>query len=153
MKKEKSSHKSPIKVDSQGVVTITVSDDDVLDPAPSDSSTPRSARPQSRRCHMEDQAPEPSPSLKQVGEEQLIPQCEALLPTGVVEKDLLLKRYETFTLDYDWVHIVRASLLGMEADTIPSEEDINASPHFIPQTAALEVGQPEIVTSHWLPIL
>ena len=55
-----------------------------------------------------------------------MPQCKSLLPTGVMEKDLLPKRYETHSMDYDWVHRMRASLLGLEAGAIPYEEDINA---------------------------
>ena len=62
------------------------------------------------------------------------------------EKDILPKRYEVFTLDYDWV-------LGLEAGTSPSRRDIDNSSHFVPRTAASESDLPEVITEHWLPIL
>ena len=68
-------------------------------------------------------------------------------------EDILPKRYETLTADNDWVHQVRCSLLGLEAGTKPSKEDINTSEWFAPQAAAWETEPPEIITDHWLPIL
>ena len=32
-----------------------------------------------------------------------MPRQEAALPTGMEEEDILPKRYETFTMDHDWV--------------------------------------------------
>ena len=69
------------------------------------------------------------------------------------EKDILPKRYEVFTSDYDWVQSVRGSLLGLEAGASPSRRDIDNSSHFVPQTAASETDLPEVITEHWLPIL
>ena len=69
------------------------------------------------------------------------------------EKDILPKRYEVFTSDYDWVQSVWGSLLGLEAGTLPSRRDIDNSSHFIPQMAASETDLPEVITKHWLPIL
>ena len=69
------------------------------------------------------------------------------------EEDILPKRYEVFTSDYDWVQSVRSSLLGLEAGTSPSRRDINNSSCFIPQTVASESDLPEVITKHWLPIL
>ena len=57
---------------------------------------------------------------------------EAALPKGMPQEDILPKRYEVFTLDYDWVQSVRGSLLGLEAGTSPSRRDIDNSSHFIP---------------------
>ena len=68
---------------------------------------------------------------------------EAALPTGVKEEDLLPKRYETFTMDHNWVHQVRCSLLGLEVGATPSKKDINTLECFIP----------EVIVDHWLPIL
>ena len=81
-----------------------------------------------------------------------MPRWEAALPTGVKE-DLLPKRYETFTMDHDWVQWVRGSLLGLEAGATPSKKDIDTLEHFIPRAAALEPEPPEVVVDHWLPIL
>ena len=69
------------------------------------------------------------------------------------EEDILQKRYETFTMDNDWVQSVRSSLLGLEDGATPSKEDINTSEHFVPRVAASEPELPEVVANHWLPIL
>ena len=61
-----------------------------------------------------------------------MPQWEAALPRGVKEEDLLPKRYETFTMDHDWVQRVRGSLLGLKAGATPSKKDINTLEHFVP---------------------
>ena len=79
--------------------------------------------------------------------------CEAVLPREVSEEDILSKRYEVFTSDYDWVQSVRGSLLGLEAGTLPSRRDIDNSSCFVPRVAASESDLPEVITEHWLPIL
>ena len=60
------------------------------------------------------------------------PQQQAALPKGVRMEDILPKRYATLAADNEWVHQVRCSLLGLEAGTIPSKEDINTSEWFAP---------------------
>ena len=85
--------------------------------------------------------------------EESLPPHEASLPRGMTESDILPKRYEVFTLDYEWVQNVRGSLLGLEAGASPSRRDIENSSHFIPQTAASETELPEVITKHWLTIL
>ena len=82
-----------------------------------------------------------------------MPQREAALPRRVKMEDILPRRYETLTADNNWVHPVRCSLLGLEAGTTPSKEDINTSEWFIPQAAAWESEPSEVITDHWLPIL
>ena len=69
------------------------------------------------------------------------------------EVDILPKRYEVFTSDYDWVQSIRGSLLGLEAGTSLSRRDINNSSCFVPRMAASESDLPEVITEHWLPIL
>ena len=69
------------------------------------------------------------------------------------EEVLLPKRYETFTIDHDWVQRVRGSLLGLKTGATPSKKDINTLECFVPQAAALEPEPPEVVVDHWLPIL
>ena len=81
-----------------------------------------------------------------------MPRREAALPTGVKEEDLLPKRYETFTIDHDWVQWVRGSLLGLKAGAMPSK-DIDTSKCFVPRAAVLELEPPEVVVDHWLLIL
>ena len=82
-----------------------------------------------------------------------MPQWEAALSRGVKEEDILQKRYETFTMDNDWVQCLRSSLLGLEDGATPSNEDINTSECFMPQVAAPELEPLEVVANHWLPIL
>ena len=86
-------------------------------------------------------------------EEESILLWEAALPRGVKMEDILPRRYETLAADLNCVHQVRCSLLGLEAGTMPSKEDINTLERFIPQVAAWESEQPEVITDHWLPIL
>ena len=122
---------------------------------PQGSSTPRSEQVQSQKRHLEDWSPHPSPSRKRATREEgkSTPRREAALLTGVKEEDLLPKRYETFTMDHDWVQWVRGSLLGLETGAMPSKKDIDTSEPFIPRAAALEPEPPEVVVDHWLPIL
>ena len=82
----------------------------------------------------EDRSPRSSPPKKWATEEteESPPPREAVLPRGVSEEDILPKRYEVFTSDYDWVQSVRSSLLGLEAGTLPSRRDIDNSSCFIP---------------------
>ena len=82
-----------------------------------------------------------------------MPRWKVALPTGVKEEDLLPKRYETFTMDHDWVQWVRGSLLGLEVGAMPSKKDIDTSECFIPRAAVSELEPPEVVANHWLPIL
>ena len=81
------------------------------------------------------------------------PPREAALLRGMLKEDILPKRYEVFTSDYDWVQSVRGSLLGLEAGTSPSRRDIDNSSRFVPQMAVSESDLPEVITEHWLPIL
>ena len=85
--------------------------------------------------------------------EESPPPREAPLLRGMTEKDILPKRYEVFTSDYDWVQSIRGSLLGLEAGTSPSRRDIDNSSHFVPRRAASETDLLEVITEHWLPIL
>ena len=104
---------------------------------------------------LEDRSPHSSPPKKQATEEkeESPPPHEAILPRGVSEEDILPKRYEIFTSDYNWVQSIRGSLLGLEAGTMPSRRDINNSSRFVPRAAASESDLPEVITKHWLPIL
>ena len=81
------------------------------------------------------------------------PPRELSLLRGMKEKDILPKRYEVFTSDYNWVQSVRGSLLGLETGTLPSRRDIENSSHFRPHMVASETELPEVITEHWLPIL
>ena len=147
----------PLEPDQEEITEIVISeeDEDFTIQEPQGSSAPRSEWIQSQKRHLEDQNPHPLPSKKRATreEEKSTPRREAALPTGVKEEDLLPKRYETFTMDHDWVQWVRGSLLRLETGATPSKKDINASERFIPRAAGLEPEPPEVVVDHWLPIL
>ena len=81
------------------------------------------------------------------------PTLEDDLPKGVKLEDFLPKQYDTLCSDHPWVHKVRCSLLGLEAGTMPSREDIDSSPQFVPRAACKESEMPEIITEHWLLVL
>ena len=142
----------------EDAVAIIISDDDETSfPAdmPQAISTLKIELVWGQKQPLEDRSPRLSPQKKWATEEkeESPPPREAVLPRGVLEEDILPKRYEIFTSDYDWVQSVRGSLLGLEAGALPSRRDINNSSHFIPQVAASESELPEVITEHWLPIL
>ena len=127
----------PSEPDPEQIAEIIISEKDESDITigePQGSSTPRSGLARSRKQHLEDRSPHPSTPKKWAtrGEEKSMPRREAALPTGAKEKDLLPKRYDTFTVDNNWVHQVRCSLLGLETGTTPSREDIDTSKRFVP---------------------
>ena len=139
--------------DKPEITEIVISEGDESDitiEEPQGPSTPRSEPAQSQRQCLEDWSPQKWATR---GEEKSMPQREVALPTGAKEEDLLPKRYETFTMDNDWVHWVRCSLLGLETGATLSKEDIDTSEHFMPQAAALESEPSEVIMDHWLPIL
>ena len=125
----------PTESEQDDITEIVISgDDESTIQEPQNSFIPRSEPAQCRKRSLEDQSPHPSPSKKRATreEEKSTPQREAALPRGVKEEDILPKRYETFTMDNDWVQHVRGSLLGLEDGATPSKEDINTSEHFVP---------------------
>ena len=147
-----------LEPDPEEVAAVMISDDDEGDlpiDMPQAASTPKSEPVWSQKQPLEDRSPHSSPPKKRAAEEEerSMPPCEAVLPRGVTEENILPKRYETFAADNDWVQCMRCSLLGLEAGTTPSRKDIDTSEHFVPQVAASESDLPEVITDHWLPIL
>ena len=119
------------------VAVVVISDDDDIDfpiDAPQAVSTPKIELAWGQKRPLEDRSPRSSPPKKWATEEkeESLPSREAILPRGVSEEDILPKRYEIFTSDYDWVQSVRGSLLGLEAGTTPSRRDIDNSSRFVP---------------------
>ena len=144
--------------DPEEVAAVIILDDDEADlpiDMPRATSMPKSEPALSQKRPLEDRSPRSSPPKKQATEEEerSTPPREAVLPRGVTEEDILPKRYETFTSDNDWGQCVRCSLLGLEAETMPSRKDIDTSDCFVPRVAASESNLPEVITKHWLPIL
>ena len=144
--------------DPEEVAGVVISDDEDIDltiKVSQAASTPISEPVLSQKRPLEDRSPRSSPPKKWATEEEerSTPPWEAALPRGVTEEGILSKRYETFAADNGWVQHVRCSLLGLEAGTMPSREDIDTSEHFVPKVAASESDLPEVITNHWLPIL
>ena len=142
----------------EDAAAVIISDDDETDfpiDTPQAASTPKVEPAWNQKRPLEDRSPHSSPPKKWATEEkeESPPTHEAVLPRGVMEEDILPKRYETFTLDNDWVQHVRCSLLGLEAGTTPPRRDIDTLSHFIPQAVASESDLSEVITDHWLPIL
>ena len=121
--------------DLEKVAEVVILDDDDIDlEVPQAASMPISEPARCRKQSLEDQDPHSSPSKKRAAKEEGMntPHQEEALPTGVRVEDILHKRYKTLSADNEWVHWVRCSLLGLEAVTTPSKEDINSSEQFAP---------------------
>ena len=136
---------------------IIVLDDDepsFTDSYPEAVSTPIIESASDRKRSSEDTSPSTSPQKKQATEETVnLPSPQVSLPKGTTEKDLLLKRHEVFTSDYERVQRMRGRLLRLEASDSPSKSQIECSSHFHLQTAASEMEPPEVVAEHWLDSL
>ena len=142
----------------EDAAAVIISDDEETSfPAgwPESVSTPKIELAWGQKRPLEDRSPRLSPPKKRATEEkeESPPPHEAALPRGMSEEDILPKRYEVFTSDYDWVQSIRCSLLGLEAGTTPSRRDIDNSSHFVPRMAVSESDLPGVITEHWLPIL
>ena len=142
----------------EDAAAVVISDDDETDfplDMPQAASTPKVEPAWNQKRPLEDRSPRSSPPKKWATDEKegSPPPHEAVLPRGVMEEDILPKRYETFTLDNDWVQHVRCSLLGLEVGTTPSRRNIDTSGCFVPQGVASESDLPKVIADHWLPIL
>ena len=142
----------------EDIAAVVISNDDETDfpiDMPQAASTPKVKPAWNQKRPLEDRSPHSSPPKKQATEEkeESPPPHGAVLPRGVMEEDILPKRYETFTSDNDWVQCIRCSLLGLEAGTMPSIRDIDTSGRFVPRAVASKLELPEVITDHWLPIL
>ena len=142
----------------EDAAAVVILDDDETDlpiDMPQVASTPKVGPAWNQMRPLENRSPCSSPPKKRATKEKegSTPPHEPVLPRGVMEKDILPKRYETFTSDNDWVQHMRCSLLGLEVGTIPSRRDIDSSGHFVPQAVVAKSDLPEVITDHWLPIL
>ena len=110
---------------------IVILDDEVLSfPGdwPEAVSTPKTEVASGYKRSSEDTSPRSSSLKKRATEEKESPPThEAYLLRGTKEKDLLPKRYEVFTSNYEWVQSVRGSLLGLEAGASSSGREIENS--------------------------
>ena len=145
-------------VNPEDIAEIVIDDSDdlnqTIEEPPAAASPVREPTPLKKQG-LDDPVSSSSPSKKHATQEEdtSAPPSEDDLPKGVKLEDILPKRYDTFCGDHGWVHKVRCSLLGLEARTIPSREDIDSSTQFTPQATCKETESPEIIAEHWLPVL
>ena len=164
MEKEKPLGILPINLDAtiltnlpEDPADIIVLDDD--DPSFTDSypvgvSTPIIKSASDCKRSSEETSPSTSPQKKQATEGTVdLPSPPVSLPKGMTEKDLLPRRHEVFSSNYERVQHVRGRLLGLEANDSPSKSQIDHSSHFRLQTAASKMELPEVVVEHWLESL
>ena len=94
-------------------------------------STPIIESASDRKRSLEETSPSTSPQKKQATEEMVDPPfLQVSLSKGMTEKDLLPRRHEVFTSDYERVQRVRGRLLRLEANDSPSKSQIDHSSHF-----------------------
>ena len=124
------------------------------DSYPEAASTPIIESVSDHKRSSEGTSPSTSPQKKQATEETVDPpSLQVFLPKGMTEKDLLPKRHEVFTSNYEWVQHMRGKLLGLEANDSPSKSQIDHSSHFHHRTAVSETEPPEVVAEYWLDSL
>ena len=58
------------------------------------------------------------PTLKKAATREASPDPEWSLPTGIKEKNVNLTWFEIYSQDFDWVHQMRASFLGLPLSTL-----------------------------------
>ena len=164
MKEEKPLGALPIDLDATILTNLLKDPADVIvlddnEPSFTDSypeavSTPIIESASDGKRSSEETSPSTSPQKKQATEETVDPpSLQVSLPKGTIEKDLLPKRHEVFTSDYEWVQRVGGRLLRLEANNSPSKSQIEHSSGFRLQTAASEMEPPEVVVEHWLDSL
>ena len=164
MKEEKQLGALPIDLDTtiltnlpEDPADVIVLDDDepsFADSYPEAVSTPIIESASDRKRSSEETSPSTSPQKMQATEETVDPpSLQVSLPKGMMEKDLLPKRHEVFTSNYEWIQCMRGRLLGLEANDSPSKSQIKRSSHFRLRTAVSETEPPEVVVEHWLDSL
>ena len=120
-----------IPKDPADVIVLDDDDPSFTDSYPVGVSTPIIESASDRKWSSEETSPSTSPQKKQATEGTVyLPSPLVSLPKGMTEKDLLPRRHEVFSSDYEWVQHVRGRLLGLEANDSPSKSQIDHSSHF-----------------------
>ena len=117
--------------DPADVIILDDNEPSLTDSYPEAVSTPIIKSVSDHKQSSEGTSPSTSPQKKQATEEMVDPPSPHVsLPKGMTEKDLLPKRHEVFTSDYERVQCVRGRLLGLEAGDSSSKSQIECSSHF-----------------------
>ena len=117
--------------DPADIIVLDDNEPSFTDSYPEGVSTPIIKSASDRKQSLEETSPSTSPQKKQATKGMVDPpSLQVSLPKGTMEKDLLPRRHEVFTSDYEWVQRVRGRLLGLEANDSPSKSQIDHSSHF-----------------------
>ena len=94
----------------------------------------------------------PSPKRATIKKEMEVDDNESSSSTGLFDETLRDHRFTVYGRDSTAVHEVRARILGLEAKTKPSQQDIDLSPIFALRRVADESWLPSIIGEHWAAI-
>ena len=95
----------------------------------------------------------PSPKRATIKKETEVDDNESSSSTGLSDETLCDHRFMVYGRDSTAVHKVRARILSLEAETKPSQQDIDSSPIFALRRAADESQPPSIIGKYWVPYL
>ena len=95
----------------------------------------------------------PSPKRATIKKEKEADNNESSSSTGLSDEILCDHGSTVYGKDSTAVHEVRVQILGLEAGTRSSWQDINSSPIFALRRAADESWSPSIIGQHWVPYL
>ena len=95
----------------------------------------------------------PFPKRATIKKEMEVDDNESSSSTGLSDETLRDHRFMVYGRDSTTVHEVRAKILRLEAQTRPSQQDINSSPIFALRRVADESQPPSIIGKHWVPYL
>ena len=114
--------------DPADIIVLDDNEPSFTDSYPEGVSTPIIESASDRKWSSEETSPSTSPQKKQATEEMVdLSSLQVSLPKGMMKKDLLPKRHEVFTSNYEQVQRVRGRLLGLEANDSPSKSQIDRS--------------------------
>ena len=92
----------------------------------------------------------PSPKRATVKKEMEVDDNKSSSSTGLSDETLHDHRFTVYGRDSIAVHEVRAKILGLEAETRSSRQDIDSSPIFALRRVADESQPPSIIGKHWV---
>ena len=95
----------------------------------------------------------PSPKRVTIKKEVEIDDNKSSSSAGLSDETLRDHRFTVYGRDSTAVHEVRTKILGLEAETRPSRQDIDSSPIFALRRAADESQPPSIIGKYWVPYL
>ena len=95
----------------------------------------------------------PSPKRATIKKEAEVNNNESSSSAGLSDETLHDHRFMVYGRDSATVNEVRARIIGLEAETRPSRQDVDSSPIFALRRAADESQPSSIIVEHWVPYL